>query len=675
MLFRAVLIILLVALSHKPIYCETEVSGDQSGVWAVADSPFIVVEDVRVPEGEELRIEPGVEVLFGGEYRIRAYGAFQAEGNEDDSIKFSRISDDVSWDRIQIFPLDSNSILSYCIIEFSYHGITCYERDIVVRNSEFRFNSSYIIQFSECNFELQDNVFRNNDTEGNNLIKLYDANGAFIGNKVINNISGRADLLRAMVEQFGSTINIEDNIFIENSASTCIEANGIALRLIENIICNNDARGIKITGLAQVDVFHNNTIAHNQGYGVHLIFDEENGIIGAVNMVNSIVWDNEIYIYGIPSVRISYCLYDEIDNDDGEVEFGDGNIDNESPSFVDAENNDFNLTAESPCIDAGDPDLGWDPDGSRVDIGALWCFPEGQEDVNIFINQTVISSVGSSEIGINIANEGEGQLRWYISEGVDWLTCDPSGSIIDQGGDSDCIFTLNSDRLEVGGYSAIANVRSNDFENPITPIYVFLSVGEGEAPEWIDIPDEVAVDGSELIQFDLEGADPEGDDLTIEMISNNLPMDSVSFVDNGNGSGRFEWTPSNEDVGEYSATFVLSDGVFFTLSEVIFSINYNDISDRVSGNPLVPDKIEMSQAFPNPFNATTSIKFGLPEAGNVSLSLFDVGGREVMNLLDGHYQAGYSSVKINSSELSSGIYFVKLSALDRSLTTKIVSIK
>ena len=46
-------------------------------------------------------------------------------------------------------------------------------------------------------------------------------------------------------------------------------------------------------------------------------------------------------------------------------------IKNENPEFDDKAERDFHLTATSPCIDAGDPsDL--DPDGTRIDIGALW---------------------------------------------------------------------------------------------------------------------------------------------------------------------------------------------------------------------------------------------------------------------------------------------------------------
>ncbi len=677
MLWRAVLVILLVALLHNQIYCQTVVSGNESGVWAAEDSPFIVIGDITVPDGEELRIEPGAVILFNDDYRISVNGIIIAEGNEEDSIKFTRRNEDVTWLGIYVYSMEGPDIFSYCIMEFATEVLTCYYSNVTVTNCDLRNNSSRVIGFYGCNFEINNNVFRNNEIELLPLIGFEDSNGEFKCNRVTENNLERGSLLRNDIAEIGSTINFERNIFFGNSGSYCIRTEGGTFRFIGNQICNNSSRGILLGRMVQVSAFRNNTIAHNQRFGIYLDFDAESGILGNVNILNSIIWDNEIAINDMPRLRISYCLYDEIDDGgEGEIEFGDGNIAGEDPHFVNYRNNDFNLRVDSPCIDTGDPDSDPDPDGTRADIGALFRFPDGREDVTIFINQTMINSVGTSESAINVSNEGGDTLRWYVLEDIDWMTCAPTGGALDPGGDTDCIFQLNDDDLDRGGYRAIVNIRSNDIENPNTKIYLFMSVGEGEAPEWIDIPVEVLAMPDERISFDVEGEDPEGDALTIELISNNLPMDSVSFVDQGVGSGRFEWTPSIEDSGEYSATFVLSDGLFFTLSEVSFSVSEgNEVPDQPSTNPLIPNEIELGQAFPNPFNATTTITFGLPRAGYVSMSLFETNGREVLNVVSGHYQAGYSIININSSELSSGIYFVKLSTLDKSLTTKIVSIK
>ena len=68
------------------------------------------------------------------------------------------------------------------------------------------------------------------------------------------------------------------------------------------------------------------------------------------------------------------------------------------------------------------------------------------------------------------------------------------------------------------------------------------------------------------------------------------------------------------------------------------------------------------QNSPNPFNPSTSISFSLPEAGNVSIKIFDMTGKEVESLVSGNYDAGRHSVTFDASTLSSGMYYYKMSS-------------
>jgi hypothetical protein len=74
----------------------------------------------------------------------------------------------------------------------------------------------------------------------------------------------------------------------------------------------------------------------------------------------------------------------------------------------------------------------------------------------------------------------------------------------------------------------------------------------------------------------------------------------------------------------------------------------------------VPSKYELSQNYPNPFNPSTTVKFNLPKAGDVSLKLYDILGKEVDNLFTGFLSAGYFQINFNASALSSGVYFYRL---------------
>ncbi|MDP8238278.1 MAG: right-handed parallel beta-helix repeat-containing protein, partial [Candidatus Hatepunaea meridiana] len=106
-----------------------------------------------------------------------------------------------------------------------------------------------------------------------------------------------------------------------------------------------------------------------------------------VTMNNCIYWNNTtpgIRLLGHrdePDIAtISYTLFeggeDAIDvSGNSEVNWGEGNID-ANPLFVDPDEGDYHLTADSPCIDAGDPDSPEDPDGTRTDMGAYYFHQE-----------------------------------------------------------------------------------------------------------------------------------------------------------------------------------------------------------------------------------------------------------------------------------------------------------
>ena len=75
-----------------------------------------------------------------------------------------------------------------------------------------------------------------------------------------------------------------------------------------------------------------------------------------------------------------------------------------------------------------------------------------------------------------------------------------------------------------------------------------------------------------------------------------------------------------------------------------------------------PKKFELSQNYPNPFNPTTTIKFNLPEAGNVKLTLFNILGQEIKTLVNEFKESGVHTINFDASELNSGIYIYKIEA-------------
>ncbi|MDP2209478.1 MAG: T9SS type A sorting domain-containing protein [Bacteroidota bacterium] len=76
----------------------------------------------------------------------------------------------------------------------------------------------------------------------------------------------------------------------------------------------------------------------------------------------------------------------------------------------------------------------------------------------------------------------------------------------------------------------------------------------------------------------------------------------------------------------------------------------------------IPTEYVLEQNHPNPFNPVTQINYSLPDAGYVTLKIYDVLGREVAVLVNEFKEAGYYEVEFDASSLSSGVYIYKLAA-------------
>lgn len=88
-----------------------------------------------------------------------------------------------------------------------------------------------------------------------------------------------------------------------------------------------------------------------------------------------------------------------------------------------------------------------------------------------------------------------------------------------------------------------------------------------------------------------------------------------------------------------------------------------------------PESYRLDQNYPNPFNNSTKISFSIPKNGFVKLSVIDIAGREVAQIINNELEAGYHSHVWNAGSLSSGIYFVRLNTGSFSDIKKMVLIK
>jgi len=96
--------------------------------------------------------------------------------------------------------------------------------------------------------------------------------------------------------------------------------------------------------------------------------------------------------------------------------------------------------------------------------------------------------------------------------------------------------------------------------------------------------------------------------------------------------------------------------------------------DEAIRSPL-PNEFALYQNYPNPFNPSTIVHYQIPVNSHVSLKLFDVLGHEVLTLVDEFQEAGYKSIAVNATGLTSGVYFCQLKSGNFVDTKKLLLMK
>ena len=95
---------------------------------------------------------------------------------------------------------------------------------------------------------------------------------------------------------------------------------------------------------------------------------------------------------------------------------------------------------------------------------------------------------------------------------------------------------------------------------------------------------------------------------------------------------------------------------------------------------VMPEKFTIHQNYPNPFNPVTTLRYDLPENGNVNITIYDMLGRQVKTLINQNQDAGYRSVVWNATNnygepVSAGIYLYQIQAGEYMQTKKMVLLK
>ncbi len=142
-------------------------------------------------------------------------------------------------------------------------------------------------------------------------------------------------------------------------------------------------------------------------------------------------------------------------------------------------------------------------------------------------------------------------------------------------------------------------------------------------------------------------------------------VDTTIVIENNNFSQLYEFSGFN-----FLVENVMLDPENWILKEATYSVNEID--------NILPDRVEVEKAFPNPFNSKVKLSFYInPQFGDthVNVNIFDLRGKIVESLIDNEFMPGYHTTFWNANGKSSGVYFIQLATDNYIDSQKILFLK
>jgi len=184
--------------------------------------------------------------------------------------------------------------------------------------------------------------------------------------------------------------------------------------------------------------------------------------------------------------------------------------------------------------------------------------------------------------------------------------------------------------------------------------------------------------------------------MSIDACDNGGFIIGVSFSDSGNGQGGLLKTDSlgntiwsevygGPDSDGLNCVRQTADEGYIAAGNrgVVDTTGYAWLLRLASEGPVyvetesdgIPAEFALLGAYPNPFNASTSIKYNLPSSCNVTIEIYDLLGRKIQTLSLGEQQPGLHSIAWKADGYSSGVYFYRIEAGDFAETKKMLLLK
>ena len=643
-------------------YSDTIIPGGRvSGTWESAGSPYLIQGEIVVDNNDLLMIQPGVEVIFQGHYKFIVNGYLLAQGAEGDSILITAENPDTGWQGLRFINAPDSSVLEYCIFmhgraitgpDISGGGVSCDNSNPIISHCLFLSNWAQLHgaglfsthsspKISDCVF--QDNIAHNyQGAKGGGV--GFEFSDIVIRNCIFrNNYAG---------DDGGAIYSYESESVISNCQvmnNSCIEwGGGICngwdsnMTLRDCVISGNiggDGGGIYFFDSdASIDnclIRENFTeggnppYSHNNGGGIFMGYNA--GSDGSnLTLTNSIIERNSA-LGGGGGIYAGYLCSMYVH--DSSIT---GNSANSSGGGIHSSSSGLNTILSRVRIEENSAG------GSGGGIFS--------QTASIKLYKCIVAANSSDNLGGGCATNS---IESYFKN------CTFYGNSSQLTGSafyfyyipvnvSNCIIAENQ------GFSAIHLANTGDTNIHFSGFY------GNQGHNFSGTPIPPGIGNYTTVNFNGDSCD----------VYSNIYIDPL-FADPAGGD--FHITQDSPCIDAGDPHFRLDPDS--TISDIGALFHYQMENLGAETNEKSSIDFNIPDVYPNPFNPTTTISFDLPEAGKVSLIVYDIQGREVKRLVDGVSPAGSYQAVFDGSELSSGVYFARMEAGDFRQTRKMLLLK
>ncbi|TKJ36542.1 hypothetical protein CEE37_15070 [candidate division LCP-89 bacterium B3_LCP] len=689
--------------------------GSVSGTWEISGSPYIVEGNITIQDGDTLAIEPGVEVRFEADVLLQVIGYLQADGMGD-TIRFTSNLPNPQpgdWDGFIVNNYGSVD-MRFCLFEYGDHFHVYYNEPFQLTdctflfpvsgqpdymtmlrcnvNTDLTFNGGQCMVLDQCTFSgylefldgpgadytihtcsingtmyLSDyaatytvtNTFVGGDVpitiEGTSYFTGCDITGTITGGDVIyidscyvgGGIEWQQYFESGSIDLTNSTVNgniligdwiycdmidnlIQGDIQMQDCWSMLFHDNEIQGSLYGSISCmgpdieivDNTFTDGGIDVYFQVDgAIRGNTIYNSPAAGIAVTFTNP-------SLVSPIIENNTVHAsatngidvtgpgFGSPSCIIQNNI---ISSSGGYGIAMTGNFSDPMPPFNDTWNNaSGNYSGCSP----GSGNLSLDPqfvDGANGDLNLQRispCIDMGDPNSPLDPDSTRV------DMG----------ARYFHQDMPVKLTLTPENPPI---------------VIPATGGSFTFNVAA---ENRTDEVQTFDLWTEIVLPEWGSVPimnvSDISIAVGTTIDRDRS-----------QQVPDFAPAGTYTYFAY---AGTYPWV-----VDDYYYFYFEKEGSSEgKLGDADDWLCTGEPFDEISGGstPALQDEYALMSTYPNPFNPNTVISYKLPDASKVNLTVYDISGRLLTDLVNGWQDAGVHEVVFNGSGLASGIYLYQLEA-------------